>query len=164
MTDENLPAARRLANSGRIERTGDRQRLDVRPSRPVEIVDRTPDISLQPAGMRGLRFLYKCNSHGVGAGFDRDAKSQSRLNSISGLRRLLKQRFEILASTDRGGMNPLSINRKLDIMSGLKTTDDIQIRPIQLRLKHVIPVDWEIMDDPCATDSAQRHSVDVLIL
>src|SRR5215831_15663838 len=61
-------------------------------------------------------------------------------------------------------MNPLPIDCELDIMSGFKTPQDVEIRSIEFRLNGVVAVDWKIMDDTSATDSAQRHSLDVLIL
>src|SRR5437016_13938843 len=56
-TYKNTAAAGRIARAGRAQRSGDRKRLDVRPTAPIEVVDGTAKEGLQARGSRHLRIL-----------------------------------------------------------------------------------------------------------
>ena len=125
MTHKDPPAARRVARTGVIEWPRNREHLNVGLARPIEVVDGTPQISLEPARMRGLRFLHESHGHRMWTSLHGGAKLQSRFDSIPGLCWLLKQRLEIFPATYGCDMNPFAVDGKLDFVWGFQATNDI---------------------------------------
>ena len=136
----------------------------MRLSGPVEIVDGTADVTLQPSGMRGLRFLDERHGHDVRAGFHGSAKPQARLHSVSGIRRFLEESFEVFLAADRRDVNALAVNREFDIVWRFKTAHDVEVRPIQLRLEDILAIERKIMEDTRSADRSKRQAFDMLVL
>src|SRR5262249_1366798 len=95
-------------------------------------------------------------------GFYRRAKPQSGLDRISGIRRLVKQRFQILSAADCGHMDALAVYGELDLMRRFKAADNVQIGSIQLCFKRVIAVEREVMPRARSTDGPQGHTLEML--
>src|SRR5262249_47002986 len=61
-------------------------------------------------------------------------------------------------------VNPLAVNRKLDLMLCFETANDIQIRAIEVGLKDVLTIQRKVMTDSRAASYPQRHALEVLVL
>ncbi len=85
MARDYFAAAGRVSRTGRIEWTCAREGLDVRQSGPVEVVDRTSDVRLQPIGCGRRRALHERRGHFMRPGLDRDADTQAGIDGVSGI-------------------------------------------------------------------------------
>src|SRR5204863_10101595 len=133
-------------------------------SRPIEIINRTSQITLQPTWAGNLRFLKEGHSHGMRTRFQWRAKSQARFDGVSGVGRRLKQRFQIVLAADRRVVNTLSIDREFDFMRRFTAANDIQVRAVEPGLKLIFAVHRKVLTNVRSTDSSERHVFDVLIL
>ena len=95
---------------------------------------------------------------------DRHTHAQPRIDRVAGVGRLLEQRGEVLVPADGREMNALAVHRELHVVRVLEAAHDVEIRPIELGLEHVVGVERERVTHQSAADRAERQPVDVLIL
>ncbi len=92
------------------------------------------------------------------------AHAEPRVHGIARVGRLVEQRLEILAAADRRQVDPLPVDRDLDIVRVLESANDVEIRAVQLRLEHVVAVERKRIAHRGPADRAERQPVDVLVL
>ena len=161
---EDAAAARRIAGAGRIQRTGDREHLDVGTAGPVERVVRAAQVRLQPDAIDTGQRLDKRHAHRVRAGLDGDAETQARFHRVAGRRRFLERRREIGLAADGRDVHPLPVNRVLDLVGILQAAHHAQVGAHQRRLEDVLAVERKRMARERAADGPQRQTFDVLVL
>ena len=93
MAGEDAAAARRVAGTFGVERTGDGEQLEMRQSGPVEVVDGAAEVGLQTVGTSTRAPWMKADGHFVRTGFDGHAHAQAGIDGVAGIGGLFEERW-----------------------------------------------------------------------
>ena len=132
---KNPPAARRVAGTGGVERTGDRQRLNVGQSRPIERVHGAADERLEPPRVAERQVPHEGHANRPRSRLHRHSRREPRFDGVSRFLRLLEHRRQIGVSADRRKMDPLAIHRDFHLVRVVHAADVAEVGCLEIDLE-----------------------------
>ena len=157
---EDPAPARRVARSGRLERTADGHGLEARHAVGVHRVQRR-QIRLQQRRRQRVRLLDEGHADGARAGLDRHPHLHPRFDDLDGVVGTHQRGLVVLGRPHRHQVHALAVHADLDLVRRGQPSDEADVRPPQLGLDHVLAVERKRVANQRAAARAERQSIDV---
>src|SRR5687768_11644727 len=116
MAGEDAATARRVARPGWSERAGDRQGLDVRQPGPVEGIDGASKELLQAACVADRQVANEGDAYRSGPRLHMNGRGEAGLDPVARVLRFLEHHRQVVVAADRGNVDTLPIDRRLDLV------------------------------------------------
>jgi hypothetical protein len=162
-TRKHLPPARRIAGAGGVERSGDREAIEVRPAGHVDGVDRAAGERLQLPRRLGDATDPAHGDH-VRPRLQRHAHAQATVDFVAGDGGVGEVRLVILLAAEIDQQHAAAVDGELGLVGELEAAHRAEVGAKELGADDVFAVERQRHPGQTAAEGADRHAIDLRVL